>query len=394
MKPSKLAIAQDSSKKTSRVHAPMRRRCKISKHWPGFPIIAICGLATNAAVATPLAIPDVAAKHGYDTLTWDTEFSEETVDITDRHDAFFSWYPYRLFGSFPDKQGLRLNDDKSITMIGGEKSLNAQVITVSPTSNPPFFRGTAFGGGGYFTASVRVSPLDMVPNRIRGWPSFWALAVEGVFAAGGRAHDSWPGQVEGYRHNIEVDVFEFLDRIVSRQNPSVRYGAALHDWYGLYAKKCPQLCQVQTPINMSAVPKDTDWKEYHEYGFLWVCATEKSKGFAEFYFDGELMGRSAEWALWDGEQRVPPPKGDWIYSWLDKQHLVLIIGSGQSQPISVRWVRVRSETTLTTSLVVEFHVSCGEVAQSANVPTVNEVRTRCAGAKSNPCRPDSEQGHR
>lgn len=302
-------------------------------------IIIFLLLFTASAIAQSPA-PPVAQKYGFITKTFDTKFDDENLDRGDRRDRFFHWYIYRMFGYTADTSNISAKDDGSITLSGQYPTLNAQIATITPLEETPHFRGTAFGGGGYFSASLKFNPRDVSPGHLNGWPSFWALPVESAFGKGGRSRSQWPGQAPGFQHNIEIDILEYIHSDIDMAAGKFRYGAAIHDWYGVYGVDCQKLCGVQNPIKLEYLPPDTNWNQFHDYGLLWVPATEMSNGFAEFYFDGKLMGRSTSWSLWDTNLRLPPPKGDWIYSWIDKQHFFLIIGTGVSQPLTVRRVEV------------------------------------------------------
>jgi hypothetical protein len=82
------------------------------------------------------------------------------------------------------------------------------------------------------------------------------------------------------------------------------------------------------------VPVNTDYTQYHRYGFLWVPATAIEKGYAEFYFDGQKVGTRTAWSRYSGQ--APPPKAPWTFGILDKNHIVLILGTGLGERMTIR----------------------------------------------------------
>jgi hypothetical protein len=111
--------------------------------------------------------------------------------------------------------------------------------------------------------------------------------------------------------HIELDAVEFWGQNL--------YGTALHDWPndGGAAAEHTDLPQVTTG----------DPSQPHNYGFLWVPATASTPGRVEFYYDGKDVG---------GETYS---QGG-TYSVLDASHLVLILGTGPNNPMTVSNVQV------------------------------------------------------
>jgi hypothetical protein len=150
----------------------------------------------------------------------------------------------------------------------------------------------------------------------------------------------WIGQVPGFRHDIETDFFEALPDDAG----SARYGGSLHDWYGVLNKTCApeQACQVHLRhwMGQRIVPADTDFSQYHRYGFLWIPATPQRKGTAQFYFDGVQVGYVYEWESLSTPPPPPPPTGQQAFAILDQSHLFLILGTAPTQTMTVRKVDV------------------------------------------------------
>jgi hypothetical protein len=89
---------------------------------------------------------------------------------------------------------------------------------------------------------------------------------------------------------------------------------------------------VQTPLN-------TDFTQYHSFGFLWVPATTATLGYAQYYFDNEPTSDIVTWAPYTGEA-PPPGLAPWTFGILDSQHLALLLGNGPNEPMTIRSVNV------------------------------------------------------
>lgn len=294
-------------------------------------IITIFDSAEPAAVPPP---PDAVAA-GF-TLNTFTAFTNASVDIDNTGRSGFSWYPWNFFGGRARPENIVLNPDSSVTLIGDVTGPNGQLATATAKKGAKF-AGIAFGGGAYVEASIRFDPAVARNKGTRGFPSFWALPLE--HAATGA--DQWNGKPQGFEHFIEVDFFEY-DINEPNLGPNY-YGANMHDWYGVYNKTCAPrgFCDVSRIYSdvKTAVRGDTDFTQFHLYGFLWVPATESTMGYAQFYFDRNPVGRRVTWTKFM-EQSDAPDGQSWQFGALDNQHLVLILGTGVNKPMTVDSVNV------------------------------------------------------
>jgi len=92
-------------------------------------------------------------------------------------------------------------------------------------------------------------------------------------------------------------------------------------------------------VGTKKAPPNTDLRQYHRYGFLWVPASARGPGYAKFYFDRSQMGPTQEWQLLK-DQPPPPTNQSWAFGIIDRQHLFLILSTGAGQPMTVRSVDV------------------------------------------------------
>jgi hypothetical protein len=93
------------------------------------------------------------------------------------------------------------------------------------------------------------------------------------------------------------------------------------------------------------VPKGTDFSRYHKYGCLWVPATPSTQGYLKFYFDDVQTGATFYWNYYDPNHvstypAAPPVNGSTAMSGMDWRHMLLILGTGTYQPMTVRSVSV------------------------------------------------------
>jgi hypothetical protein len=295
------------------------------------------GLAwsTSAVAVVP---PSPAEAVGYTHNTLSSTFGASRVDVADSRTSGFDWYAYSFFGSHADPAGTILNPDGSVTLERDPTNVNAELATLSPANNSTGFVGVAFGGGAYIEAVIKFDPSNVAQGNSHGWPAFWSMAAEHLLMRG----EQWAGRPEGHNHFIEVDFMEY-DMLSSGRN---YYGANLHDWYGVYKKTCQAYCDDKLPFSKARiqVPQSTDFTEYHRYGFLWVPATDTTDGHAQFYFDGRPVGTQIHWHRLRNEFNDPVGQS-WEFSILDNQHLVLVLGTGVHQPMTVRSVNVWQAST-------------------------------------------------
>jgi hypothetical protein len=281
-----------------------------------------------------LPVPAQAAAAHYTLRTFYSRFGADEVDLGGSSASGFKWYPWKFFGKTARMDAITVNADGSATLFGDTTGPNGQLATASPAANGRGFVGVAFGGGGYFEATLRFNPQDVARNDLQGWPSWWSMAIEHLINRGGA---QWPGQEKGYEHFIEVDFFEYDLRDYIKRGQWNAFGGAMHDWFGLPSEGYKR---VTTPhfVVVREVPSITDFTQNHRYGFLWVPATGARTGYAEYYFDGQKVGSTVAWKHNDFGD--PPPRPPWLFSVIDSNHLVLILGTGVGEPLTVTSVEV------------------------------------------------------
>jgi len=280
--------------------------------------------------------PAYAADVGYTVNTFSANFTASSVDMANSAKSGFSWYPWNLFGSHANTANIGLNADGSVTLAGDTTGPSGELTSATTANNSRGFVGTAFGGGAYFEAVFSFDPAAVARASSNGWPAFWSLPIEGSVLQGA---NQWAGQVAGYLHSIEVDFFEYL--FLHSGGPANAYGGSMHDWYGIYNVTCPGLCQVDMPSSMGKrmAPEGTDFTQYHRYGLLWVPATATTSGYVRFYLDGQPIGPDQEWIQFT-DQPPTPANQLWAYGIIDRQHLLLILGTGVGEPLTVQSVNV------------------------------------------------------
>lgn len=305
--------------------------------------------------------PAFAASLGYTSNSFTSVFNSNTVDMKRTYEKGYKWYVWNLHGGNALPENIILNSDESVTLLGDRTGPNGQITTAASVYEkgreekgnnycPGKYVGNVFGNGGYFEAEFKFNPDDVVSNqqKERGFPAWWALAVEmSVFSD----NVKWPGQnpafkdqtwlerhLSWYINSIEVDIFEYY--FWREKIPC--YSGTMHNWYGQYRKTGPGWGRkgiTDPEIYHRKVPSDTNFSEYHKYGFLWVPAKGGSNGYAKFYFDRNEVGKTVLWSE-NQEALLPPPSAPYVFSILDRQHLNLILGTGRSMPMTVREVNV------------------------------------------------------
>ncbi len=319
------------------------KRSKMQKHKHLLLLVALyVGLfAVSSHAARANQAPPQATSNGYTVNTFSTQFTPSTVDLLGLGVKGYSWYPHNYLGQKASASKIAVDENTKTLVLNGDKDIgNSQLATVTISkSNPDKFIGTAFGGGGYFEAELSFDPDQVISTGPKAeWPAFYGLSVERVAQAGA---DHWSGQPSGYVHYIEVDFFEY--GVAFNGNAKNFYGTDLHDWYGIEKSTCPKfLCNYARPRadSKSEVPKKTDFSKYHKYGFLWVPATDTRQGLAQYYFDALPIGKPVLWNKMPDDAAPTPDGKPWAFSILDKQHLILILGTGYEQLMKVKSVNV------------------------------------------------------
>jgi hypothetical protein len=273
-------------------------------------LLAVDARGTRAYAAertTP--VPEPAAAVGFNTMTFGPN-----VTIGG------NWQKFNFFGVSPSTIDVVQNSDGSVTINPGGDDYGAMLSTAARGAGRTF-TGVAFGGGGYFQATMKFS----------GPASFWANDIENMnsVSAGGEPNQ-WPGQATGYGDWIETDFAEF-------DSPNL-YGFAIHNWYGkLGSGAGTSTLNSGSPVS----PAGADYTKPNTYGFLWVAASASRQGYAKFFFNGAQVGNTITWNQYDPSAGPPPATGNGTaYSVLDKLHLALILGTGSSTPNTVYNVQV------------------------------------------------------
>jgi len=257
----------------------------------------------------PSTAPAPAAAVGYSTQTFGPA-------VTLGH----NWQPFSFFGVDPSATGVTQNANGSVTISGGGgNSYNAQVSTAAPGRNARAWQGIAFGGGGYFEATLSFTG-PVLGQGGDGWPAFWAVSIEPMADLGSRSQ--W----------VEPDFAEFIDK-----SPN-QYGSGIHNWYG-DARRPSDLNAAGAYNTKVTVPPGTDYSQPHTYGWLWVPATATAKGYTKAYFDGVQVGPTITWSEYNGAS-APGRSGSSPFSVMDTQHLALILGTGSTNPMTVYNVSV------------------------------------------------------
>lgn len=277
-------------------------------------------------------VPAAAAAAGYDQLTFSSTFAKGARTGVDEVLAGGQWFLWDFFGQRAGASEVGAALDGGLRLAGGSTGPNGQLVSAARAPNGRGIAGTAFGGGAYIEAAVSFDAADVTKADSVGHPSFWAMSLEHVLPpVGAHARTDVPANF------TEVDVFEYD---LSHRFGPYAYGATAHNWYGVWHQTCTKgFCDDVQLAPLRRVPRRTSWQAFHKYAVLWVPATARTAGSLTFFFDGVAVGKKLSW-------RYCPPgsqPGDSTYSpmcILDHQHLVLILGTGVGQPMTVKNVRV------------------------------------------------------
>jgi hypothetical protein len=295
-------------------------------------------IISSVAIASPrgggsLSAPPEALAAGYTVNTFSTQskFTTGTVDMAATNVAGFQWYMWNYFSTPQSSSPVTLNADGTVT-ISNSNGYGGTLTSTVQTGTSPYFRGTAFGGGGYFEAELAFDAANV--NISVGWPAWWTMANEHLI---GDINDAWNGQASGYVHFIEADIFEY-----DITAGSGLYGSATHEYWGIYNTTCPGSYCTQFKLVIVTPPPVVNFSLYHKYGMLWTPATSATPGSLTYYFDDVLMG-SLSYSQFTTQ--TPPPTGQpWSYGIIDNNHLTLILGNASAARMQIRSVNVWQAT--------------------------------------------------
>lgn len=279
--------------------------------------------------------PAQASAVGYNAKTFDSAFSASTIDKTLTKVPSFDWYPWSFFGN-PSPGPTEIQNIASGLLLNGIASPAAQSQIATIAQIAPGQRGwvgKAFGGGAYIEAEFAFDPAT-VTDLSTGWPAFWLMPWQHL--AGDDTDRGWPGQVAGFAHFGELDIFEYSLHLMNG-NSALTYATTVISWYDQWSPGDPY-SKIQTPFNTlkRTAPNGYDWNAFHKYGALWVPATATTKGYVEHYLDG-VAGARVEWDLLNPNSSPPPTQPGAI---LDQHQHAIIIGTSPGQLLRVRRCRV------------------------------------------------------
>ena len=217
------------------------------------------------------------------------------------------WYGFSFFGSNPNNTGATKNSDGSIAISGSAgASYDANISTASVGTSPTNWTGEAFGGGGYFQATLSFTGQSYGADQ----PDFWANDIENMESASTTGKPSqWQGQASGYGDWIEADFAEW-DASAPDQ-----YGFGMHNWYGpLGSGDDVSTTSAGSPATL---PAGTNFAQPNTYGFWWVPATSTTQGYAKWFFNGQQIGKTVYWNQYNPATPPIPQIGSSAFSVMD-----------------------------------------------------------------------------
>lgn len=270
------------------------------------------GAATNGVIE---GIPIPAYEANYKTNTYHTTFSAGDVDLAN---TLASGKKVYIWNWFAQANPANVTINNGLVLAGDVTGPNAEVSSASAKSGT--FVGTGFGCGGYFEATLKFDPATVLAGNFAGtWPSQWFLPIEKMLAPTG---DNWPGVTPATEYYNENDVFEYIipGAIVAY------WKSTMHAWTGIFPT--PGFSDVNNaPQNIMQSLGTGSFLSFHYYGMLWNPATSTTKGYVQYYYDRNPIGSPVSWTQYTN-QTSPISGQPWAFGIIDKQHLVIIAGTG------------------------------------------------------------------
>jgi hypothetical protein len=281
-------------------------------------------MVAASACASPFN-PGNPAASGY-ALTFNGTFGGPNgIDINNTRAPGFNWY-YPSPGAIPAGD-VSVDSNGILTLNASASDYSQAILQSAVATSSTTYVGNVWGGGWYVEGSIAFNPAQV--NFANGWPCFWAVSIENFI---GKAQ--WSGQVSGYTHFIEDDMFEYM-----MQAGVNSFSSGMHDWWGIWNTTCSGgYCGVNNNNGIIQLGA-TNWTQFHTVGQLWVpgSAANNNNGYVTTYFDGTPV-MTINWV--DQGDGVLPPQGTFTFSIIDKQHLFLVLGTSVGAPMKVQWVHV------------------------------------------------------
>lgn len=271
-------------------------------------------------------IPGAAIGAGYQQLTFQTpSWNGSNVDFSATCAPGHSWYFYNYGGTVPTTANTTVAG--GVISVGASgNNYNSTIATVCGLGGTAF-RGTAFGGGGYFEATLKWQ--NGAFDFTKGWPAWWMGSVEAQTLSVGTL---WPGAIQtsspGFKHFPEIDIMEYFGGDFSE--PLNCATQTIIDWSG------PNFSSLVLNAKDSFYCPDSTgatFASYHKYGLLWIPATASSQGSATYYFDHLPVFQQA-WTLLTAADQPPAAGNPWLFGVTDQNpavgpnHFMLELGSG------------------------------------------------------------------
>jgi hypothetical protein len=274
------------------------------------------------------------------------------IDLANTGAPGFKWYPCRKSRGVtpPPRSDFNISPAGVLTIRAQPgDTTGSQLCSAAPTATAPYWTGNTFSGGWYVEYSIAFDNTTVDLPSGEAWPAIWALPVQTLVPYGDRhappAGYGWPGQPSGYTHSAENDLFEYDTGWPDGMN------APIHDWRGIYNTSCrpTPFCDLAPPFSQEAFHlPPIKWTTFNTFGQLWIPGTAGNnyQGSTTNYFNGIKMPGGSTWktqgvgnpSMLTMTPDVATPGFD--FSIMDQENFFLILGTGQTTPLQVQWVRV------------------------------------------------------
>jgi hypothetical protein len=282
-------------------------------------MIALAIPSGAQAQCGPHTAPAQAATVGFNCETFfDGPWSLATIDINNTKGAGFKWYtdmtwPQSTFYSSPVSawRNLGTNSPGDFSISGGDLVFAPQapvtfdggihagnIMTCTAIADPPYYRGTTFSGGAYFEV-LATWPNGTAHGSEPSWPNAWTMAIKFLTGTG----------VLPFNFS-EMDIFESA------------FGRNFHQW------EIDGVTLIDHASNCGAcgIPPSGV-----KYGFLVVPgALNGGTPKVDYYANDAFVATSAP----------PSPYTQAVFETAAADPTCLILGTAQSNPMTVQTVRV------------------------------------------------------
>ena len=244
----------------------------------------------------------LASQSPYRRLVFFDDFtSTDTIDVLGVKTTGPHWYREQWWGNGVTSLDSISQSGTVLTLGAGTGRGRLQSAIAADT--PQKYLGNVWSGGAYFEVRMRFDPR--LVGHMKGNFGIYLFSIEHIYDDAASGDARWPGQINGYGHFCELDMFEFAGSSADRTyNGKASFQGTIHDWSGTHDITYGWQHNISNSNSLQKVD-EVNWDEFHTYGVLWIPQRGSKPGSVQWFFDDTPLGK----VYWLGPPGSPPLRG-------------------------------------------------------------------------------------